>query len=274
MAAIHNLDGLDLLPPSPVHIPVFERLLAQTEPHEADFKFFSNFAGRDGLFLDVGGNIGNSALSIHLIQPKWEVISFEPNVSLLFFLERARKKLNDDGAAMSVHSVGLGDHADELAFYIPKIDDWYVVGEASFDLQHFDNPVVGNRLSSYSPHGYWELARTTVPVTRFDAIPDVSRKIADLPPSTELVLKMDVEGYEYTALQGMLSLVRSQRAIFMLENSGDPRVDQIFVDNGYAILDYSAQSNRLWRNQGKRSLNSFYVPNARVEGEFQSMGLV
>lgn len=263
MPIITDLPDLSALPPSPVHVPLFETLLVNRFPHDNDFQFFANFQGRTGLFIDVGANIGNSALSIHLIQPSWEVVSFEPNVSLVYFLERARQKLADDGAVMSFHCVGLGDTEGTLDFYIPKIDDWYVVGESSFNLPHFDNPVVKQRLSSYSPHGHWELARTRVKVMRFDDISSVNEKIAKLDKAAELVVKMDVEGYELSALKGMVSLIAKQRAIFMVEYSEDPAVDQLFVDHGYSLFDYSSHGNTLWRNDN-RGLNTFYIPQTRL----------
>lgn len=99
-------------------------------------------------------------------------------------------------------------------------------------------------LSGYSPRGYWELTRTVVPVTRFDSICEVTDTIGGLLASTELVVKMDVEGYDCIALRGMLLLTRSQRALFMIEYSGDPRVDELFTGSGFAILDYSSHMNR------------------------------
>lgn len=268
MPAIHMLKNLGDLPPSPVHLPVFERLLEQRSPHEQDFLFFRNLKSAGGIFFDVGANIGNSALSINLVQPHWRVISFEPNVSLLYFLERAKAKLSAAGADMTIHQVGLGDIEGVLDFYVPKVEDWYVVGEASFDLVHFDNPIVVKRLSSYSKHGYWELAKTSLPVVRFEDFADVRSVLEAVQDDVDVVVKMDVEGFEYHALSGMTRMIESKRAIFMIENSGDPRIDEIFRRNGYDIFDYDPTANKLWRNfASKRGLNSFYIPVERLDAD-------
>lgn len=51
MPMFHGLPGLGMPPTSPVHEPVFERLLAQTTRHDPDFLYFANLALRDDFFV-------------------------------------------------------------------------------------------------------------------------------------------------------------------------------------------------------------------------------
>src|SRR5262245_45141496 len=78
--AIQEAAGTTAALPLPTaHVPIFEKQLAEKQPHESDFHLFANFPDRDTVFLDVGANIGNSALSVHFVRPGWRVVSFEPN---------------------------------------------------------------------------------------------------------------------------------------------------------------------------------------------------
>ena len=70
------------LPVANTHITLFEKMLTERTPHEPDFLFFKNFQQYPALFIDVGANIGNSALSVHFVCPKWRVVSFESQICL------------------------------------------------------------------------------------------------------------------------------------------------------------------------------------------------
>jgi len=51
-------------------------------PHEDDFEFFKQFGSQDKqiVFVDVGANTGQSAISFLMNCPNGHVISFEPNL--------------------------------------------------------------------------------------------------------------------------------------------------------------------------------------------------
>lgn len=54
------------------------RFLAR-RPHERDYELFRRLPVDDGLFLDVGANIGMSALSYRIVRPRAPVLSIEAN---------------------------------------------------------------------------------------------------------------------------------------------------------------------------------------------------
>src|SRR5689334_3352621 len=56
---------------------VVEYLLRR--PHERDLVGFGRCTDREGLFLDIGANIGRSAMTFRLLRPAAPILSIEPN---------------------------------------------------------------------------------------------------------------------------------------------------------------------------------------------------
>src|SRR5689334_9570794 len=52
-------------------------------PHDPDFAAWRRFAGRDGIFLDVGANVGQSAMSFRIFNRRAPIVSIEPNPLLI-----------------------------------------------------------------------------------------------------------------------------------------------------------------------------------------------
>jgi FkbM family methyltransferase len=245
---------------SPAHKEMFERQLASSEPHEADFHAYKLFRNKKCTVFDIGANFGSSALSLNVVQPTWEVISFEPNPALVPYLEDVAKIFAAQKRSFSFHNVGLGNSAGTLEFYIPRIENWNVVGEASFDRDHFDNPKVRQRLASYSRTGGWRLLRVRLPVVRFDDFEPVKKRLAVLQPDEGLFVKMDVEGFEESVLGSMMFFLKTYRPTLMIENDPTDNVPELLKSIGYSIFAYSATQHHLSR-QAERggSLNLFYI---------------
>jgi FkbM family methyltransferase len=243
------------------HIQLFEKLLLDRIPHESDFYFFQNFKDISTLFIDVGANIANSVLSVHFICPQWRIVSFEPNLSLNYFLQRAKSFLEVQGQEYSYFMCGLSNTEGTINFFIPKIDNWFVIGEASCIKEHFTDDVVSDRLSSYSTHGGWELVESEVEIITFDNFVKNNDIFKD---ETLIIVKIDVEGYEFQVLDGMKNFIQSKQPIFMIENNysvmPDP-VEEYLALFGYQKYQYFNQTNQL-KLQNEHSLNSFYIPQA------------
>lgn len=249
-----------LLGAAPVHLRMFEEQLASDAPHETEFNAFKLFANKNCIVFDIGANIGNSALSLHLVQPTWRVISFEPNVALSGYHDRVAQIFERDGSVFQVFRVGLGSEPGELAFYVPRIDNWHVVGEASFDLDHFCDPIVTRRLSSYSNSGEWQLSRTRFPVVRFDDFSPVRVVLNELDGTQGIFVKMDVEGFEESALSGMREFIKDYRPILMIENTPTDGVPAFLAELDYKMYGYEAGIDRLVSIESRRGyLNSFYL---------------
>ena len=61
--------------------------------HERDFRRLPELVRSDALLLDVGGNLGQSILSMKRVLPNSTVISFEPNPLCHPALEHLRQRL-------------------------------------------------------------------------------------------------------------------------------------------------------------------------------------
>lgn len=241
------------LPLSTVHLPLLEQQISARLPHEPDFLGLRHFPVDCRLF-DVGANIGNSALSAHFVQPAWSITSFEPNPSLRPFLNRAAEVIEAGRGNFAYHMFGLADEGNRLPLFIPTVDDWMVIGEASLLQDHFDVEEVRTRLSSYSSHGRWDLVQTWIDVRPFDAFYTEHRWA---PTSLDFV-KVDVEGAEHLVLLGMEDFINTQRPAFMIENGDVALIDTILVAHDYSPYVYDVASECFAPRGDRGCLNSFY----------------
>lgn len=256
---VSELDRTQLVA-APEHVRMIDRMLADRIPHESDFRAFALFRNPDCVFFDIGANIGNSALSVHFMQPKWTVVSFEPNVALNPLLDRVRTEFAADGVPFHLFNVGLGAESGNAEFYMPRVGAWNVVGEASFNLEHFRDPHVIARLSSYSGDGVWELVRTSFPIERFDDFEGIKPIMDGLKPNQGIFVKIDIEGFEENALRGMAEFIRQRRPHFMIENSPNDLVPNLLLEKGYSTYRYNQKIDRLVMITDRRTaLNLFYI---------------
>ncbi len=246
------------LPYSRPHQATFDKLVSGRVPHENDFYGLKLLDKPGTVFVDIGGNIGNSALSVHFVCPDWRVVSIEPNPSLRPYLESAGALIKSEGGKFEYHCIGFADRAGELPFFIPEIDDWMVIGESSILLDHFDDQVVSRRLSSYSSHGRWSLIETSVQVVRFD---DWVSDKPHITSSESVFVKIDVEGAECLVMSGMTEFIRAKRPSFMIENSDNNEIPRHLSDYGYVAYDYIESANEFVPDRKRGGLNKFYFPN-------------
>ena len=250
-------------PTSPVHtfitqhtssheIMLFDQIQLR-RVHEDDFNIFASLSEQSGLFLDIGASIGTSLLSIHFVCPKWRIVSFEPNRGNYDLLDQAIDLVRKEGGDCQIFHFGLSDKDAKTTLYVPKIDNWFVIGEAGVDLDHFDNPVVKRRLSSYSSHGKWELTPIGIDLKVFD---EISQNITK-PNENIVVVKIDVEGHELNVLSGMKSFIRKVRPIFLIENDGTNAIAEFLKEFGYKRFVYF--DGKLVKVEQSYSLNNFYL---------------
>ena len=71
------------------------RRFRQGIAHERDFLFFRHFEGSDRLFVDIGANLGQSALSFRLANRTCPILSFEPNPDMEHALCEVKRLLGD-----------------------------------------------------------------------------------------------------------------------------------------------------------------------------------
>jgi FkbM family methyltransferase len=222
------------------------------EPHEDDFLLFKSLDGLDGLFLDVGANIGQSAMSIFFVNSSLRVFSLEPNFRLSAALELVKSMYPD---RFSFRIAGAADRTRNGLLNVPVSGAFDLSPNSSFDPLEFQKDYVKNRLS-----GGQECDGTSKSYS-VDIIeaPLVTIDELELEPT---VIKIDVEGFELPALQGASDTIQRLHPILMIENNNFFGFARLLRTWGYQLHHFSASQNRIvaidWRNP-EWALNHFWL---------------
>ena len=188
-------------------MPSFEglKVLRSGKPHEEDFRRFAALPSR-GLFLDLGAHAGQSAASFHLVQPGWRILSLEPDPAMRWSLALTALALR---GRMRFRMVGAGRRAGMATLHVPRAGGRRLEGEASFEASIFasDEPT-RSRLRELAAGR--ELS--------YDAMERPMVRIDDLGLSPGAV-KLDLQGGELAAIEGMLGTLRHHRPWVLMENN-------------------------------------------------------
>ncbi len=229
--------------------------------HDGDFLFFRNCSNLrpDDQFIDIGGNYGQSALSYAILDGNRKMVSFEPNRTLEPYLKTVKRLI---GTRYSYYLVGIGDKPSELELFVPKVNRVMLTGEASFDPDEVGSEMVRQRIGFK-----YTLSKSRCTIERFDDIVD---KYGLRP----YVIKIDIQGYELLALQGMGEAIKKFQPIFMLERNNDTQFEEIkafFDQYRYEIWYYVPATNKLIRTDPGISPNYFAFPGGMVERDFPAL---
>ena len=197
-----------------------DRQWAEKVPHEQDFEVFRSLAvGHDGLFVDVGANAGQSALSFKTVAPQSQVVSFEPNRMYAPCLAHVQTQLLAPGS-FTFHLVGCGEQDSQAELTVPVIDGRPYFQEASLDPAQFEVPWVKARFASYGRVVSYQ--RVAVEIRRLDDY--------RLRP---VAVKIDAEGWEMGVLHGMSETLRECRPMLLIENNDYMRVTPFLESMDY-----------------------------------------
>jgi len=165
---------------------------------EKDIAFFmrdylQRRGNKDAVFIDVGCNAGHH--SLFLSRHVKQIHAFDPFAPVL---ERFRKMIQRNGFTnILVHPVGLGAKDDELPFFEPAKDN---LGSGSFRDHEMPD----------------QTAKTTLRIVRGDDW------LGQYNLSSVELIKIDIEGFEESALQGLRQTIESQRPVVVLEVTRPP----------------------------------------------------
>ena len=212
-------------------------------PHEPDFFFFRDISkvNQNLVFIDVGANAGQSAISFLMNCPTGRVVSFEPNLLYQSVLKGVQNFLGRE--RFDFHMFGLSDSEDVLDLYVPQVDGIAYMQEASLCIDQFEKPWVSDRLRSYG--GKIELVSLRSTFKPADTVIDH----AD-------IVKIDAEGAELSVLRGMSALIDKCSPIFLIENNDYSNVTDCLGEFDYSAYRFSGQ--RLIPMTGE-STNCFYL---------------
>ena len=141
-------------------------------------------------FIDIGTNIGQTLIKVKTLDPGVPYMGFDPNPTCMYYLQQlvSLNKLTDT----SLHCVGLGDHQQLATFHFAGTDD--VCGTLSED-----------HVTATTNHAM------TIPVWPLDEVPfSVSR-------AGKIIVKIDVEGYEYAVIRGAANFIAQYRPVLLIE---------------------------------------------------------
>jgi FkbM family methyltransferase len=156
---------------------------------ETELKILPEIVDRDKTAIDIGANTG--LYTYFLAKYARDVIAFEPHELFADFLMKA---VADN---VVVINKGISNTISQLPFYIPV-----KYGQKQMNIASFDKPT--NPDMSYLT----QLVDTvTLDLMGFENVG---------------FIKIDVEGHEYSVLQGAEKLIRSQRPLIQVEILGNP----------------------------------------------------
>lgn len=153
--------------------------------------------------LDLGAHAGQSAASVHLVQPGWRVLCFEPDPAVRWSLLATAVAMR---GRMRFRLQGVAEHAGTRTLHVPMAGHRRIEGEASFDLETLTtDPITVARLEGLGMTGCVTLER---PVVRIDEL--------RLEP---VAVKLDLQGGELSALRGALHTLRRHTPPVLMENN-------------------------------------------------------
>jgi len=222
-------------------IALIERQLTYRDVHDPDFFCFARYAGRQGLFVDVGGNRGQSAVSVRVVWPECTIASFEPNPCVVPALSHIAGRLGN----MRVYEFALGATEAEVQFLLPWVDGRPFLEQGTIDPEQFERPWI---IDGFAQHGQ------NVTKTEFR----VQARKLDSFGLAPTVMKVDAEGSELAVLQGAQETLRRHKPLLIVENNDWHRVTAFLSDLGYSCLRYMHEDGALVTFFGQIT-NAFYA---------------
>lgn len=215
-------------------------------PHDKDFAAFSMIPG-DGLFLDVGASIGQSALSFRIFKKAPPILSLEP-------LPAHRDDLRFVQRIIPRHEFMIAGAAEEsrrATLYVPMLGRYELPAESA--LSRADAEAVLERLKEDGTNpDRLSLKEVEVELRRLDDL--------QLEPS---FVKIDVEGAELGVLRGLSETIAHSRPALMIERSERiDRVVELLEGWGYRAFVYDQDAHAFRRYRGQPTVNVFFLADA------------
>lgn len=224
-------------------------LYRMRRPHESDFRALPllKFSDRP-LLVDVGGNVGQSVLSLYTEFPAATVVSFEPNPMVFPKLQRLTKRFPQ----LTVIPKGLSDQTGEAELFVPSYNGNILTGLASFDYESAKSWLSSDRVLRFDP------TKLTVLSKRLSLV-----RLDDCGLQPDFI-KIDVQGLEPKVLAGGLATIRTYRPVIMAETIHcESDAHKIVAPLDYRLMEFDGRSFAEVRGT-PRQLNQFLIPAERL----------
>lgn len=196
--------------------PKFWRAFSSAQPRSlASFRIVSQLRRLDVEFqtiIDGGANVGQFSRAAHSFFPQANIFAFEPLPDIAGQL----KSNLADVSQLKIFNHALGDSDGEITFH--RTSD----SQSSSALPMTDSSKDGLL------KGIRETEQLTVPIKSLDSA------LADESLSSPMLLKLDLQGFELTALKGATKTVLPQASHVLLEAvfdeayEGEPLFDELW----------------------------------------------
>lgn len=150
-------------------------------------------AMRQGTFVDVGVNVGQTLVKVKALDPERNYVGFEPNPFCAFYAMEVIKRNRFRNCAL----VPVGLYTDDGLHSLDLYHDYPADATAS---------LVAEFRPTQKPH-----SRMLVPVFKYETVADA------LALDRVGVVKIDVEGGELEVLKGMSATIAKDRPVLLLE---------------------------------------------------------
>ena len=184
----------------------------------------------DGLFVDVGGNIGSCTVLV--AGHGFVTHAFEPEPDNLRYFRSTLARFPSLSTLVHLHGFALGDKDGESFIYRQDGN----AGNSVVNVVHPDDP------SNQIDYSAMESNKSPIHISTLDAElwPDLAS-----PPPPILLLKMDAQGFETKTLQGARRLLEFRAikavqtelapAFLKAQNSSATELCQILANAGFAL---------------------------------------
>jgi FkbM family methyltransferase len=191
----------------------------RSDPHEKIFQFLKNANLPNDNFLDVGANIGQTIDSLDSLGARFNIHSFEPNPISFNVLQARFGERNQ----VTLSNYGLGKKNQKSRIFTPVIAGIAITPLGTLKKHHLNSRDMKKYLST--------LAQGNSVVRRSDTI---QIKLGDSLKLKPTIIKLDVEGFELEALQGMARTIGEFNPLIIFERN--PSAFSYLKKIGYRIF--------------------------------------
>lgn len=236
-------DGLRMYLIPKLHTFGSTSIYIRRDNYEPELKAISRFLGHGDVALDIGGSFGIFALFMSsYVGPTGKVYSFEPG-QFSFAQLSANVRLNNRSDRVILHNVAASDQKSEIR------------------LAHLhDSPV------NFSIGEIADVQGETVHADRIDDI------LPEIEQNRVRFIKIDVEGYELTALTGCRVIIERNHPVIMFEVSRPALARQnLRPEDVYNFLAAFGYSFKIFQEGQFVSINDFREGNIFAISEANAM---
>jgi len=250
-------------------------VLEKRELSEPEFAVFGFFRDPDSTILDVGAHFGYSAASIWAAGSHAAVVSFEPNPWHRACLQRIK---DARPGRYDFISMGVGNARTAIRFVVPVVEGVGVSGLSSAAIESEMDWAIPENVLRYMME---YLPDIPVPRLQFSAtewqIAPLDELLSGTPVAVPIgqiaAIKIDVEGYEPSVIDGATGTLAKHKPLLMIEGANRvPEVVEPLRRLGYQYGDLHAGAARLTDDVSTR-VSGFYLHESRLD-EYRRIGLL